>query len=140
MKDLQDLLTRVITIRDLASNQPIDENTYIELLYAFELYSKYVDEHNIDWKLLDLVKCMESLGNMNNILNGDSNRCQSAGKIIYALDIIKDEEKKLIDHTCRLRSNRAAHSPTGVSIDKKVLSDLQKLSRRIIKDSLFRVS
>ena len=83
---------------------------------------------------------MESLGNMNNILNGDSNRCQSAGKIIYALDIVKDEEKKIINHSYRIRSNRAAHSPTGASIDKKVLSDLQKLVRRIIKDSLIRVS
>ena len=52
VKDLQDLLTRVTKIRDLASNQSIDDNTHLELLYAFELYSKYVDEHNIDWKLL----------------------------------------------------------------------------------------
>ena len=114
----------------------MEENAYIELLYAIEFYGKYTEDSNLDWKLLDLVICLESLGNMKNILNGDSNRCQSARKINYALGIMNNEEKSLIEKAYKLRSNRAAYSPTGLSIDRNVLIDLQRLSRKIIKDSL----
>lgn len=135
-EDLQDLLKRVATLRNAASGQPVEENAYIELLYAIEEFSRFADEPDLDWKLLDLVKCMESLGNMTNILNNDSNRCQSAGKIIYALGIETTEEKTLILNAYRLRSTRAAHSPIEVTIDKKILTDCLKLSRRLIRNSL----
>jgi hypothetical protein len=116
-EDLQDFLKRAATLRNAASGQSVEENAYIELIYAIEEFSRFADEPDLDWKLLDHVKCMESLGKMTNILNNDSNRCQSAGKILYALGIKITEEKTLIQNAYRLRSTRAAHSPIEVTID-----------------------
>lgn len=76
---------------------------------------------------------------MINILKGVPNRCQSAGKINYALGL-KDAEEDLVKKAYALRSTRAAHSPAGMSIDKSIIIDLQGLCRKIINDSIIRIS
>jgi hypothetical protein len=132
--DLLHILKAVAILRNAASSPFIDENSYIELLFAMELYCKYADEPDLDWKLLDLVKCMQALGNMNNIIKNEQNRCQSAGIIIHALGLVEIGEKNLMERAYRLRSNRAAHSPTGVSIDRSVLIDLQRVCKKPLKN------
>jgi hypothetical protein len=138
-EQLINVLRKFSVIRDAAKSHSVEENLYLELLYAIELFSKHADEHDLDWKLLDLVKCMESLGNMNNILKGVPNRCQSAGKINYALGL-KGVEEEIVKKAYILRSTRAAHSPVGTSIDNSNIIDLQGLSRKIMNDSIIKIA
>jgi hypothetical protein len=138
-EELLNVLRMFSIIRNAAGRQPIEENVYLELLYAIEFYSKNADESDLDWKLLDLVKSMESLGNMINIRKGVPNRCQSAGKINYALGL-RNTEGNLVKKAYALRSTKAAHSPGGMPIDNSIIIELQGLTRKIISESMTKIS
>jgi hypothetical protein len=133
--ELQGLLSKVIAVRGLVLKQPID-NPYMDLLNAVDLYGKSGEESDPDWILLDLVKCLESLGNLHNALNGISTRCESAEKLIRALNISDNVEKAVTKNAYKVRSMRAAHAPKDIPIDAVLIENLRKLDRRLILDFL----
>jgi hypothetical protein len=133
--ELQGLLSKIIIVRGLVLKQPVD-NPYMDLLYAVNLYGKSGEESDSDWILLNLVKCLESLGNLHNGLNNDSTRCESAKKIIRALKISDSLEIAVIKEAYKVRSMRAAHAPKDIPIDAVLIENLRKLDRRLILDFL----
>ena len=108
--ELQGLLSKIIIVRGLVLKQQVD-NPYMDLLYAVNLYGKSGEESDSDWILLDLVKCLESLGNLHNGLNSVSTRCQSVEKIIRALKISDNLEKAVTKDAYKVRSMRASTRP-----------------------------
>lgn len=72
-EDLERLLSKVIAVHNLALKQSVNNNPYVDFLFAVKLYGKFVEEYDPDWVLLDLVKCLESLGNSHNgLIFGDN--------------------------------------------------------------------
>ena len=102
-ENLRHLLSKITTLRKVSLEQPLENNQYMDFLYGIKLYCKSVEEYDPDWILLDLVKCLESLGNYHNDLNGNSIRCESGKKIINALNIHDNLEKELIEEAYKIK-------------------------------------
>lgn len=100
------------------------------------LYGKSGEESDLGWILLDLVKCLESLGNFQNGLDGNHEVCQSGEKIIHALKISDSQEKTVIKNTYKVGSMWIAHSSMDTAIEPALVEKLRKLNRRLIMDSL----
>jgi hypothetical protein len=113
---------------------------YLFLIEGFDHYSKSMEEHEIRWQLLDLVVALESLATVSNGMKGNFDKkgklkpCDTADKIIHALDVRSDSDKQIIEKAYMLRSRASvAHSNlSSESISPKLISDLRNVERRII--------
>jgi hypothetical protein len=108
----------------------------MDFLLAVKLSGRSAEEYDPDWILLDLVKCLESQGNLHNGLKNISERCENASNIIHALNIYDSHKKAVIKEAYKIRSMRAAHSPKNIPIYLMLVEHLRKLDRQLILNFL----
>lgn len=73
LKQLEMVVCKITRLQNLIlTNNSSENNGYVELMNAIELYSKSIEEYSFDWILLNIIRSLEALGNFANSININS--------------------------------------------------------------------